>query len=416
MDLQDDAVEYENCESKNGSLYVLPDSSNENNLYTAAERASLPQSSASNYTSIDQRSNVKSFVNQFEEKLRVDCNAPAQFQQSAETDESYYSNIRHVLPVYQSSKSNQSLEERSGNEVESSNVCYANDVFIHSLNIQHENETVRILSPHTADLATSLDENLKEHSSNEDQWYTEQQKERERSKLLDNDRRVKNHGETGRSPSTSIARSVWRKRKLKQNQTDDDDKAIELQRNENIRSCGGELIKDSNAAMIMIDAARLLLMYLREISAKADISSNENDIESILGVTDMLKRHKEDMEHLKETTMPEYEEIPTREQCEVGEAHESQGSSYCTLLGQRESDSAGECKEHFDQIVEELENLGQQILYRRKGQDVESGIGCIDSSLRQRSNKLILLIFLIILVFWILFIYLVIKKKYILIA
>ena len=101
----------------------------------------------------------------------------------------------------------------------------------------------------------------------------------------------------------------------------------------------------------------------------------------------------------------------------MGEAHEMQGSPYCTSMGLRESDFAGKYEEHFDQIVEELENLGQQMLTRGREQEVESGLSCICSSLRQRFNRfLLLLISLIILVFLGFFIYIAIKKKYILIT
>ena len=70
----------------------------------AADEVSLPRSRPSKSISIGGRSKVKSFVNQFEEKLRVDCNAPAQFQQSYATAESFYSNIPHVMPDGHSSE------------------------------------------------------------------------------------------------------------------------------------------------------------------------------------------------------------------------------------------------------------------------------------------------------------------------
>ena len=140
-------------------------------------------------------------------------------------------------------KSIQSLGERPGNEVESSDVYYANDVLIHSLNIQHENERGRTLANAVND-ATCLNDNYTEHSSDEDQWYTEEQKKRLRSKLHDNDRRGRNLDDTGYTATTSTARFVWTNREVKQSQANDDEKGIELQRNESLRSCGGELTKD----------------------------------------------------------------------------------------------------------------------------------------------------------------------------
>ena len=373
------------------SQNVLPDSCDDSGVYMIGQRAMRPPGNNASQSTSGERSTVKSCVSQLEKKLRMQNSSPPQ-SKSCETADAYYTNIPRVLAGWQRSE----------------NIRHEKKVALLPLNGQHESEVEHELAQYEAKrLKDSYHEEI---SSNEDELLYKQQDETARNKQLGDGGRAKNRRTVGLPYWISNRGFCRRSKDKKIHQTTSEKECTTHYDHENCRGDEGIIVAGSP-----LNLARTLLTYLEEVLAMEDMPSYENDIKTLLGLTDMLRRHQKEIQHRKQAREYEDEETPMEPgRLETRKQDGTQGSLNFASLRQQERHSASEDEEEFSHVIDEIEYLGEQRLAgRRKLADVESGSCCISSTLTKKSKVLLLLILFFIIVFWTHFIYFAIEKRYI---
>ena len=420
MDETNGEYEYTNCENRGQSLYHIPDSYNDDSEYMVARCTGLEHRTESEYELMgEERSSVKTFVNKFEETLNFHKNDTLELKQRYLQAEVHYANIPHTLRAWKSSESVHGRADE--NEAGSDSVCYANDVFMRSLNKQCSRNEESSFS-HTANDAASLTGRRSRNPSNDSESYCEmQQKDRKgHIKLLDKDSRSRTDsmGEIECQYKNTESRIVSRIKESKSLGA----KVHEVTANKpqipvfdsEIRSCeGSELVGRGAVVRNALDVARKMLTYLNEIRDIVDISLYENDVKAFIGVTNTLKSHIKVWEDQNESR--NLREAPgAAERLEIGLLNQQQSSQNLASKAEREAHVPDDYKDQFDQLAEALKACGKQALARRgKTEDVEEE-GISGSYVLTRKSKICLtLAFFIVLVAWTVLIYVAVHEKYI---